>query len=54
MPDFDLLHEKATKLARLTHPDERQPGLFTWSMMVGQLWKEIVEMWTGKPEARRG
>jgi hypothetical protein len=45
MLDFDLLHEKAQKLADLTRPGSREPGFVTWCIAVGSIWKEIVCMW---------
>lgn len=50
MPDFNKLHEHARKLADLTEPRRREPGLSTWTIFVGQEWKAIVEMWTGEDE----
>lgn len=50
MPDFDKLYESTSKLAKLTSPEERQIGLVSWSIMVGQLWQEIIEQWGSKKE----
>jgi hypothetical protein len=45
MPDFDKLHDLSRKLAALTNPGDRQDGLATWCMFVGETWQEIVKMW---------
>lgn len=45
MPDFDKLNAAATKLAVLTEPRNRHPGLTTWSHAVAELWKEIIVQW---------
>jgi len=45
MPDFDKLNATATKLAVLTEPRNRQPGLTSWQLAVAALWHEIVAQW---------
>lgn len=43
MPDLDKLHEHVGKLDALLR--DREPGLSTWSIFVGEEWKAIAEMW---------
>jgi len=51
MPDFDKLHTAAKKLAALTEPGKRQPGLTTWVGAVFSLWQEIADQWPrGEPD----
>ena len=45
MPDFDKLHDHARRLAVLTDPKGREPGLCSWGEAVVREWKTIVEMW---------
>lgn len=45
MPDFDKLHDLSKKLASLTAPGQREEGLGTWAMIVGEIWGEIAGMW---------
>ncbi len=47
-PDFDLLHEHASKLAALTKPGQREEGLFTWCDFVAEHWKAISDIWRGR------
>jgi hypothetical protein len=49
MPDFDRLHELASRLAKLTAPGEQEPGLASWCMFVGENWQEISRMWNEDP-----
>lgn len=44
-PVLEKLKTEVEMLNRLLqHPEE---GLFSWSMMVGQRWKAIAELWDG-------
>jgi hypothetical protein len=45
MPDFDKVHELASRLSNLTKPCNRQEGLASWCMMVGRTWGELAEGW---------
>jgi len=45
MPDFDKLHRLSSKLAALTKPGDRQEGLSTWCVFVGETWRDIAGMW---------
>ncbi len=52
MPDFDRLHELSRKLAELTAPGLQEPGIGSWNVLVGETWKELVDMWGGDFQAR--
>lgn len=49
MPDFDKLHDAARRLELLTRPGQREEGLHSWCLMVGETWKEIFEQWIANP-----
>jgi hypothetical protein len=49
MPDFDRLHDLSSRLAKLTAPGEQEPGLISWGLAVGPLWRDIAEMWEDSP-----
>ena len=49
MPNFDRLHDLSSRLAKLTAPGEQEPGLASWCLAVGPLWREIAEMWSDTP-----
>ena len=46
MPNFDTLHEHVKNLDALL--DDRQEGLATWSLMVGNQWLAIAQMWNAE------
>jgi hypothetical protein len=49
MPNFDRLHDLSSRLAKLTAPGEQEPGLASWCLAVGPLWRDIAEMWDSSP-----
>jgi len=45
MPDFDKLHEEVKKLDALLK--DRQEGLSSWCLLVGERWRAIADLWSG-------
>src|SRR5271166_2771279 len=50
MPNFDRLHNLASKLSKLTAPGQQEPGLASWCLMTGETWKQIAEIWEEQPK----